>query len=102
MAWKSSRKNDLPVFSMIALMYWLYYVLPLFWEPHTILEIYSPVRRELSADGIAKAMLMAVPGGSGLWVGIQALRGKGVGPGPPSMKLEPSRPPRIRPVVVHG
>src|SRR5439155_10637906 len=41
LTWKSSEKSDLPVFSMIGFMYWLYYVLPLFWEPHTISQLYS-------------------------------------------------------------
>ncbi len=102
MAWKSSRKNDLPVFSMIALMYWLYYVLPLFWEPHTILEIYSPVRRELSADGIAKAMLMAVLGVGSLWFGMHARLGRRLAPRHLSINLAPSRRPYIRAILAVG
>lgn len=101
-AWKSSRKNDLPVFSMIAFMYWLYYVLPLFWEPHTISEIYSPVRRELSADGIAKAMLMAVLGVGSLWLGMRARLGSRLAPRHLSINLAPSRRPYIRVVLAVG
>src|SRR5260370_16677058 len=53
---------------MIALAYWLFYALPLFWEPHTISDIYTPARIEISDAGVTMAMLMAVLGVGSLWL----------------------------------
>ena len=89
-------------FSMIAFMYWLYYVLPLFWEPHTISEIYSPVGRELSDAGITRAMLMAVLGVGCLWLGMHARVGKLLAPRRLTINLAPSRRPYIRAVLAVG
>ena len=102
LTWKSSEKSDLPVFSMIGFMYWLYYVLPLFWEPHTISEIYSPVSRELSDAGITMAMLMAVLGVGCLWLGMHARVGRRLAPRHLSINLAPSRRPYIRVVLAVG
>ncbi len=102
LSWKSSEKSDLPVFSMIALMYWLFYVVPLFWEPHTISEIYSPVSRELSDAGITKAMLMAVLGVGCLWLGMHARVGRLLAPRHLTINLAPSRRPYIRLVLAVG
>jgi hypothetical protein len=102
LTWKASEKSDLPVFSMIGAMYWLYYVLPLFWEPHTISEIYSPVSRELSDAGITMAMLMAVLGVACLWLGMHARVGKLLAPRHLTIDLAPSRRPYIRAVLAVG
>jgi len=102
LSWKSSERGDLPVFSMIAFMYWLYYSLPLFWEPHTINEIYSPTGHELSDTGITLAMLMAVLGVASLWLGMNARLGRRLAPRRLSINLAPSRRPYIRAVLAVG
>lgn len=77
LTWKADETSDLPVFSMIAFMYWLYYAVPLFWQPHTISEVYGgPIGREVSETGVTKAMLMAVLGVVGLWLGMHARLGR--------------------------
>src|SRR5262249_8595433 len=100
--WKASAKDDLPVFSMIAFAYWLFYALPLFWEPHTISEIYTPVRIEISNAGVTMAMLMAVLGVCGLWLGMRARVGRLLAPRNISINLAPSRRPYIRAVLAFG
>jgi hypothetical protein len=102
LTWKASEKSDLPVFSMIGCMYWLFYVVPLFWEPHTISEIYSPVGRELSDAGVTLAMLMAVLGVACLWLGMHARVGRRLAPRHLSINLAPSRRPYIRAVLAVG
>jgi len=56
--WKTNTKSYLPLFAMVTFMYWLYYVLPLFWEPQTISEINTPLGRELSESSITKSLWM--------------------------------------------
>ncbi len=102
LSWKSSEKSDLPIFSMIAFMYWLYYALPLFWEPHTINEIYSPTGHELSDTGITLAMLMAVLGVASLWLGMNARLGRRLAPRRLSINLAQSRRSYIRAVLAVG
>ncbi len=74
--WKADETSDLPVFSMIAFMYWLYYAVPLFWQPHTITDVYGGVGRDVSETGVTLAMLMAVLGVCSLWVGLQVRLGR--------------------------
>jgi len=100
--WKSGQKDALPVFSMIAFTYWLFYALPLFWEPHTISDIYTPVRVEISDFGVTMAMLMAVLGVSSLWLGMHAKLGRLFAPRHLSIQLAPSRRPYIRFVLAAG
>jgi hypothetical protein len=102
LTWKSGEKDNLPVFSMITFMYWLYYVLPLFWEPHIISEIYSPVARQLSDAGVTSAMLMAALGVACLWLGMHARVGRRLSPRRLAINLAPSRRPYIRAVLAVG
>jgi hypothetical protein len=102
LSWKAGEKSDLPVFSMIACMYWIYYAPPLFWEPHTISELYSPVARELSDAGVTMAMLMAVLGVGCLWLGMRARVGRLLAPRHLTINLAPSRRPYIRAVLAFG
>lgn len=91
MAWKSSRKSELPVFSMIAFMYCIYYVLPLFWEPPIISDVYVPVGRELSEGSVTKALLIVVLGVGSLWLGMNVRIGRFFRPRHISIELAPSR-----------
>lgn len=102
LTWKSSEKSNLPVFSLIACMYWLYYALPLFWEPRTISDIYSPTGHEVSDVGVTLAMLMVVLGVGSLWLGMHARVGRRLAPLHLSIKLEPSRRPYIRAILGAG
>jgi hypothetical protein len=102
LTWKASEKSDLPIFSMIGIMYWLYYALPLFWEPHTISQLYSATARELSDAGVSLAMLMAALGVGSLWLGMHARVGRRFSPRHLAINLAPSRRPYIRFVLAVG
>ena len=102
LTWRSGKKGSLPVFSMIGFMYGLYYVLPLFWEPHTISEVYSPTGHNVSDAGVTLAMLMVVLGFGSLWLGMHVRVGRLLAPRHLSINLAPSRRPYIRAVLAVG
>ncbi len=102
LTWRSGEKSDLPIFSLIASMYWLYYAVPLFWEPHTINEIYSQTGHELSDAGVTLAMLMVVLGVGSLWLGMHARVGRRLAPRHLSISLAPSRRPYVRAILAVG
>jgi len=91
LTWKSGEKSDLPIFPMIGFMYWLYYVLPLFWEPHTISGVFAPVARDLSDASITAALVMVALGLASLWLGMHAHVGRLIAPRHLSINLTSSR-----------
>lgn len=102
LTWKSRAHSVLPLFSMFAFAYWLFYVVPLFWEPHTITEVYAPARRELSDEGVTQALLMVALGVGSLWLGMNARVGRRFAPHNLSINLMPSRRPYLRAVLAVG
>jgi len=102
LAWKKAEESDLPIFSMISFMYCLYYVMPLFWEPHTISELNAPLGRELSESSVTKAMLMVVVGVSSLWLGMRIGLGRLFAPRRLSFEVPRSRWHYIRAILVVG
>jgi hypothetical protein len=69
--WRRRGAPALPVFSMLAFMYWLYYAVPLFLEDHMFSTISEPLGHELTQSSITMALLMALAGISFLWLGMK-------------------------------
>lgn len=70
--WRRGGLPALPVFAMLAFMYWLYFAVPLFLEDHVFSTIYEPVGHELGSDTITLALLMALIGVASLWLGMKS------------------------------
>jgi hypothetical protein len=70
--WRRGGIPALPVFAMLASMYWLYYAVPLFLEDHVFSTIYEPVGHELTSHTITLALLMALIGVCALRVGMRS------------------------------
>ena len=69
--WRHTGRETLPVFSMMAFMYWLYYAIPLFLEEHVFATVFEPVGHELASASITSALLMALVGVCSLWLGLR-------------------------------
>jgi hypothetical protein len=67
---RGGNKPALPVFALLAAMYWLYYAVPLFLEDHIFPTISEPVGHELQSETITLALLMALIGVCALWLGM--------------------------------
>lgn len=78
--WRRGGKHSLPVFAMLAFMYWLYYAVPLFLEDHVFATISEPIGHELSSQTITLALLMALIGVCALWLGMRLGIGKSLVP----------------------
>lgn len=72
MNWRREGREELPVFAMLAFMYWLYYAVPLFLEDHIFPTIYEPVGHILGESTITLALLMALIGVCCLWLGMRS------------------------------
>lgn len=69
--WRRGSRSSLPIFAMLAFMYWLYYAIPLFLEDHVFSTISEPVGHELTSDSITLALFMVLLGVCSLWVGMR-------------------------------
>ena len=74
--WKSKRNTSLPLFSLLAFMYWIYYAIPLFWGNRKSLQSAHAV----SSQTIDRAMLLAILGVACLWFGIKSGVGRHLAP----------------------
>lgn len=63
--WRTAGERDLPLFSILSLMYWAFYALALFWGNRRSFTAHG----ELSDHSIEQAMLLAVLGVVCLWMG---------------------------------
>jgi hypothetical protein len=75
LSWKRNRRFQVPLFVIVAVVYWLYFAVALFWGKHTQSTALSG-EIALSSDAITQAMLMAALGITCLWLGIQIKIGK--------------------------
>lgn len=101
--WRAGGSAALPVFAMLAFMYWLYYGVPLFLEDHVISTVYESVGHELSSDTITAALLMTLVGVCSLWLGIRSGVARLLAPGAQlSLELTPSKLIYVRVVLVIG
>lgn len=67
--WRYKSEEKIPVFSMIALTYWIYYAVPIFWGDRLVSDIHSSFR-ELPENAITEAELMAFLGVCSMWLGV--------------------------------
>jgi len=67
--WYRGARQELPLFSLIAAMYWVAYVLPLFWGSHTIGLVTG--NHLLSESEIARSMYLVLIGVVVLWIGMR-------------------------------
>src|SRR3954454_10300635 len=54
-SWRETRTKRLPLFSMLAFIYWLYFVLPLFWRNLVSIGIEA---RPLEQNSVTATMIM--------------------------------------------
>jgi len=101
--WRRGGKAALPVFALLAGMYWLYYAVPLFLEDHVFATISEPVGHELSSETITLALLMALIGVCSLWLGMRLGIAKLIAPRTRlSMELTNSKLNYVRGVLIFG
>jgi hypothetical protein len=67
--WYRGERKGIPLFALVAGMYWLAYVVPLFWASHEIGLVSG--RRPLSESAITASLYLAVTGVVALWAGIK-------------------------------
>jgi O-antigen polysaccharide polymerase Wzy len=67
--WYRGEKKGIPLFSLLAGMYWLAYVVPLFWSSHEVPLITG--RRVLSQSAITASLYLALSGVVALGAGIK-------------------------------
>lgn len=67
--WYRDERKGIPLFALLAGMYWLSYVLPLFWGSHAVSLVSG--RRPLSDKAITASLYLAVAGVVALWAGIK-------------------------------
>ena len=70
--WRHQGRTGVPLFALIASVYWLAYALPLFWGNHAISLVmgYHP----LSEAAITSSIYLALAGVVSLWVGMRLAR----------------------------
>jgi O-antigen polysaccharide polymerase Wzy len=67
--WYRGERKEIPLFTLLAVMYWLAYVVPLFWGSHEIGLVSG--RRTLSETAITASIYLAVTGVVALGAGIK-------------------------------
>jgi hypothetical protein len=67
--WYRGERKEIPLFALLAGMYWLAYVVPLFWASHEVKLV--AVRRPLSERAITASLYLAVTGVFALGAGIK-------------------------------
>lgn len=101
--WRQSGRDDLPLFSMLAFVYWIYYAMPLFWGDLAIHIAHSAFGREAPAEQLTAALLMAVVGVGSLWLGMRTRIGQRLVPRVvPELSLDGSRLNYLRLVLICG
>ena len=101
--WRRKGREELPLFSILASMYFLYYAIPLFWGDLTIADQRSPQNRVVSSEAITSALEMALLGVCALWLGMKAGFGRKFRPASIDLlQLRPSRLNYVRFVLVAG
>ncbi|HBB86428.1 MAG TPA: hypothetical protein DC047_02300 [Blastocatellia bacterium] len=74
--WKQKRDTDVPLFSMITFVYWIYYALALFWGARTVSGVATYNEQEVSSQAITTALELAVVGIASLWLGMKSGLGR--------------------------
>src|SRR6478752_6261741 len=71
--WNRGKRGEIPLFALIATMYWLAYALPLFWASHEVGSVWGT--RLLSERAITASLYLAFTGVVALWAGIRLASG---------------------------
>jgi hypothetical protein len=66
--WDQGEKREIPLFVLIASMFWLSYALPLFWSGHNIALVTG--KHQVSDDAVTKSLYLAVMGVLALFAGM--------------------------------
>ena len=74
--WQRQNDNELPVFAMLSLMYWLYYAVALFWGDLTIRMARFVFAHESSPKFLSLALVMCLVGITSLWIGMKSRIGR--------------------------
>lgn len=69
--WRRAERTDVPVFPMIAFMFWLYYAFPLFMGDRDAIGSWA-VGETIENDAITLSMIMAVLGIVAFWLGMRS------------------------------
>ena len=67
--WLRTDRKNIPLFALVATMFFLAYAVPLFWADHVVTGIFG--RRILPESAITGALLLAVLGVLCLWLGMR-------------------------------
>lgn len=67
--WLLGDRKGIPLFALLAAMFWLAYAVPLFWAQHVAMGIFG--RRVLTEGAITDAMFLGVFGVACLWLGMR-------------------------------
>lgn len=101
--WRRGSSEELPLFAMLAFMYWLFYGVPLFLEERVIASVYDAQPNQLSTEVITAALLMALIGIGCLWLGMKSRIGQFFVPRTRlSLQLTPAKLHYIRAVLIIG
>lgn len=73
--WRIQKETEVPLFSLMAGMYWLYYVLPLFWGDRFALSSFKE-GLPVTDDAITMSILMALLGVVTFWLGMRLAIGR--------------------------
>jgi len=99
--WRRERREGLPVFAMIALMYWIYYGLQLFWGDRAIEVADWASGREAEPEKITEAVALTLLGVFTLWLGLKSRLGARLAPRRDiELSINPSRLSYVRLVLV--
>lgn len=100
--WRTGKREGLPLFAMITIIYWLYYAFPLFWGERDVLQV-DINNKTVSPEAVTESMVMVVAGLFSLMLGMRAGLGQKMVPRQlPSIQLTHSRLSYIRCVLGFG
>ncbi|HKO42655.1 MAG TPA: hypothetical protein VJU84_05170 [Pyrinomonadaceae bacterium] len=101
--WRRRGRPELPLFGMIAFMYFLYYAVPMFWGDLSITTDFAPRGQQVSDSGITEALALALIGIGSLGLGMRVGLGRLFTPrNLEVVGLKPGRLSYVRIVLVAG
>ena len=68
-SWDRGDRREVPLFALIATMFWLAYAVPLFWASHEVNSVWG--RKPLSDAAITASLCLALAGIVALWSGVK-------------------------------
>lgn len=77
--WRQLKQTEVPLFSMVSGMYWMYYALPLFWGDRHGVSSFS-AGMDITEEAITASMIMATLGVAACWLGMRTGAGRGLVP----------------------